>query len=187
MGQYFLCVVCSSIVTLSTCPGDKGGVDLNSTSIDTEDTSWILWMFECFYLLRKSSNKTKEKKKNKSFIISKYMRHAISFTPAALLAMGLPISWVTHSLEDGCMCVGFPVFELSLLFSCWSWSRHSASRSYGFDMLSGSIYVTCLRLDTTEEVHVSCFTRRWNWRFCWVFPMWCSKGICEIYSEKISV
>lgn len=36
MGQYFLCVLSSSIETLSICPGDKGGVDLNSRSIDTE-------------------------------------------------------------------------------------------------------------------------------------------------------
>lgn len=110
MGQYFLCVVCSSIVTLSTCPGDKGGVDLNSTSIDTEDTSWILWMFECFYLLRKSSNKTKEKKKTSpSLSVSTWdmLFHLLQLRclPWACPSPGLPTHWRMAACVWGFLCL----------------------------------------------------------------------------------
>lgn len=72
------------------------------------------------YLKKKKRKKTATKEKNESFIISKYMRHAISFIPAVLLSTGLANLRVTHLSEAGCVCrVFLCLFEWSLLFECW--------------------------------------------------------------------
>lgn len=157
MGQYFFCPLSNTTAILSICPGNRTGVDLHGTSIYAEDINWMLWMPKCSYLLKKRKKKpaTKQKKKNKSFIISKYMRTMLfHLYQLYCFPQGLPISWVTHLLEDGYVCVGFSCVYLNCpccLSVGRSCSQHSASRSCAFGMLANSIYVTCFRLGSLRR------------------------------------
>lgn len=68
---------------------------------------------------RKPSNKAKEK--TKSFIISKYVRRAISFIQAVLLSTG-PANLLSYAFIGGWLCVCralLCLFELSLVFEWW--------------------------------------------------------------------